>query len=105
MKALVIALLTAGLASQAFAGESAVQPIHASAPAMSSAGRTSTTHSKAPSVTTPAKAGQSAIGSMTPVYVAGGIVLGAVVVGSASSSSHGNSNSTGTGGTTGTTGT
>lgn len=105
MKALLIALLTAGLTTQAFAGEPAAQPVRVDAPAVASVGLNASSSPQTPTITTPTKAAKLSSGSMTTLYVVGGVAAGAIIIGASSSSGGGNSNATGAGGTTGTTGT
>lgn len=105
MKALLIALLTAGLTTQAFAGEPAAQSVPASTPAVATAGTNPPSKVQTPTITTPTKAAKLSSGSMTTLYVVGGVAAGAIIIGASSSSGGGNSNATGAGGTTGTTGT
>jgi hypothetical protein len=98
MKTLLIALLAAGLASQAFAKE----PSQPSPQPQSDA---------APTVPGASTATQASKGTLTAVYIGMGVTAAAVIAGATSSSNHGNENNggggTGTGGTgtTGSTGT
>ena len=97
MKTLLIALLAAGVASQAYAQAPSPQQDQSQA-------------APAPTVPGATTAGQASKGALTAVYIGMGATAVAVIAGATSGSNHGNENNggggtTGTGGSTGTGGT